>query len=139
MTAPTVPVIISTQPATRRFRNEGLRVMAKAKIAPMATKASEVAVFMVDTSLHQARTPGWRPYPLHVTQCRTVRSRTGRVVNPIAQESERLREQPGDVHLRNVQLVSDLGLRHVAVEAHEQNLLQSLWKIRPVRPHGLHI
>src|ERR1700733_6326378 len=46
MMAPMTPVRMSTQPVTWRFRNPRWAVIAKAMMAPAATRMSDVAVFM---------------------------------------------------------------------------------------------
>jgi hypothetical protein len=47
---PATPVSMITHPATWRLRNEGLVLIAKARIAPIATSVSPVAVLMTGLS-----------------------------------------------------------------------------------------
>src|SRR5215472_15889482 len=57
----------------------------------------------------------------------------------LPQVTERTCEQPGYVHLRYAKPFPDLGLGHVAVEAHHQQALLTFREIAPVRPDGLHV
>src|SRR5262249_4652745 len=55
------------------------------------------------------------------------------------QVAERACEQSGHVHLGDAEPVPDLGLGHVAVEAHHEQALLALGEVAPVGPHRLHV
>src|SRR5215831_17110909 len=121
MTIPATPVSMITQPTTWMFSHAGWPCTAKARIAPSAIKNSPVAVLMALPSYAQAcAAASWRSAPLVPGV---------RAYHVLAQVAERAREQPGHMHLRNAQPFPDLGLGHVAVEAHHQQPLLTLRKV----------
>src|SRR5215469_651171 len=129
MSMPAIPVRMITQPTTWMFRNHGCPLTAKARIAPIATSVSPVAVFMA-VLLSVGRVPADGPAALFAGL---------RAEHAATQVAERPGEQAGYVHLRDAEPVADLGLGHVAVEAHHQKALLALGEIAPVRPHRLHV
>src|SRR5215469_16433261 len=131
MAIPATPVSMITQPTTWMFSHDGWPWTAKARIAPSAIKNSPVAVLMTVPPLRGTCLPASRrsAWPAVVVLAEHVRP----------QVAERTCEQPGHVHLRYAKPFPDLGLGHVAVEAHHQQALLTLREIGPVRPDGLHV
>src|SRR5215469_15413913 len=130
MTMPAIPVSMITQPTIWMFRKEGCPRTAKARIAPIATRVSPVAVLMT-VLLSLGRVPAGYAAAGLFAQLRSEHA--------AAQVAERAGEQSGHVHLRDAEPVPDLGLGHVAVEAHHEEALLALGEVAPVRPHRLHV
>src|SRR5215469_8952079 len=126
MIAPTMPVSMSTQPAAWKLKKAGSAVTANARMAPIAAIVRAVAVF---TGAVRSLT----------SPARRVRSCWHRLDQLLPQIGERPGEQPGYVHLGDAELFANLGLGHVAVEAHEQQLLLTVGQLVPVRPDRLHV
>src|SRR5947209_13407246 len=147
MSNPTIPVSISTQPATWKLKKDGLAVTANARIAPTATKASPVALFIgcpfqIGVDLERLRHAGRHRAavlagaapagrrPAIPAPCRSRRAgwlgnrfrALLRAGDAFPQVAERLGEQAGDMHLRNSELLADLSLGHVSVEPHQQQV-----------------
>jgi hypothetical protein len=57
----------------------------------------------------------------------------------LAEVTECVGAQPGDVHLGDAELLADLGLRHVVVKAHQQDLLLTGGQLAPVHSDGSHV
>src|ERR1700744_6105626 len=131
MAIPMTPMMISTQPAVCRLKTEVFAVTANARIAPTAMSASPTPVFMVVLSRSADRRLSGRG-------CRGSVG-FGGLEQPALQVAERPRQEPGDVHLRDAELVADLGLGQVAVEAHDQDALLTLGQFLPVRVDRLHV
>src|ERR1022692_4544177 len=58
---------------------------------------------------------------------------------PLAKIAERVREQAGHMHLGDAELLADLCLSHVTVEAHQQDPLLAPRQLVPVRRDRLHV
>src|SRR6266498_5985845 len=130
MNIPASPTSISTQPAACTFSQPGWPVTAKARMAPMATRARPVAVFMT-VSL------------IRLTMCRWASTRAVVVGVPAEQAFPQVaqgsRLEAGHVHLGDAEPLADLGLSQVPVEAHEQDPPLTRRQLVPVRADRVHV
>src|SRR3984885_11004964 len=115
---PRMPMSMITYPAVCRLKTEVFVVTAKARIAPMPISTSPIPVFMTVLPLGERPASALR------------RGKGGRGVGGfgrIDQLASQVRQgsgqEPGDVHLRDAEPVTNLRLGQVAVEAHDQDAL----------------
>src|SRR6266700_384950 len=132
MAIPTMPMMMSTQPAVCRLKTNVFVVTANARIAPTAISARPTPVFMMVLSLSRRRGSSGRGSRLRVVGL-------GWIEQAALQVTQRAGEEPGHVHLRYAEPFTDLGLGEVAVEAHDQDALLALGQLLPVRIDGLHV
>ena len=57
----------------------------------------------------------------------------------VAEVGQGVGEEAGDVHLGDAELVADVGLGHVAVEAQQQDVLLAAGEFAPVGGDGVHV
>src|SRR6266700_350219 len=132
MAIPTMPMMMSTQPAVCRLKTNVFVVTANARIAPTAISARPTPVFMMVLSLSRRRGSSGRGSRLRVVGL-------GWIEQAALQVTQRAGEEPGHVHLRYAEPFTDLGLGEVAVEPHDQDALLAFGQLLPVRVDGLHV